>query len=536
MKSLFAITRPVEMLAAKRARLCTRIVLLASCLIFGIGPAHAQPLELRGGWSPGLPYQFENTRQGSETLLTGLDIEIVRSISREAGFRAVFKEVPWEENLEAVRLGELDFALAAPPMDGQRKWAWFSAPYREEAIAIFVRRGELGRLVEQSPIETLKRLLADGKPIGVIRGDYHGPDVAELLAQPDSSAQILRLDDEARLLDALVMGSVDAILADRLAIAGTAGQTEALFQLEIVPGILYEVPVCIMFSKASTSESTVEAFDAALEQMRSSGELAVITRHYLVPQLLLITMKTPWFVAFDMIGTIAFAISGVLIARRERYDIIGACVLAALPAVGGGIMRDMITSRSPIGIVQTPMLLFLVLGTVLAGTLFYFLHDWIFGTNVGRSNDQRAFCWRSNRGALEVFDAIGLATFTIIGVMVAIEQRCEPLWLWGPVLGALTAAGGGVLRDVLCSKSDIPTLKGSIYPEIAIFWAWIYSLVIMSRGHDLTLREVLQLTIIVMLAAFITRILVVQFGMKSIFLGFENKGSSRDSDQASSAK
>ena len=102
--------------------------------------------------------------------------------------------------------------------------------------------------------------------------------------------------------------------------------------------------------------------------------------------------------------------------------------------------------------------------------------------------------------------------------MVAVEQQCEPLWLWGPLLGALTAAGDGVLRDVLRSQSDIPTLKGSMYPEIAIFWAWIYSLFIIYHAQDLTVGEVLLLTIFVMLAIFLTLIFVVQFNLKSIFL------------------
>lgn len=488
------------------------------CLFVGIGPAISQTPELRGGWSPGLPYQFEAAGPGGETKLSGLDIEIMKEVSRRAGFRPLFLEFSWENNLRAVREGELDFALAATPIEARMEWAWFSEPYRTEKIALFVRRGEGGGQPGEAPLGALARLLADGRRIAVVRGYYVGPEATALLEREEFASQIVLVDDDKRLIDALLTGTAYAILADRLAVASAAWKADALSRIELLSGILYETPLCFMFSKLATPRSTVEAFDAALEEMRASGRLATITRHYLVPQLLLITMKTPWFVAFDVIGTIAFAISGVLIARRERYDIIGACVLAALPAVGGGVMRDMITNRSPIGIVQTPMLLFLVLGTVLLGTLFFFLQDW-FSKQDTRSTRQQSFRWASNLGALEVFDAIGLATFTIIGVMVAVEQRCEPLWLWGPMLGALTAAGGGVLRDVLRSQSDIPTLKGSIYPEIAIFWAWIFSLAIIYRGQDFTLREVLLLTVCTMLAIFLTRILVVHFGWKSIFLG-----------------
>ncbi len=496
--------------------------LLAIGLLVGSQTLYSQTQEIRGGWAYGIPYQYEITGLGGEPKLTGLDIEIMKTVSREAGFRPVFVETSWEENLRRVKEGKFDFALAATPLEARKEWAWFSLPYRKEVIAMFMRSGDTGSLSGQNPIETLKRFLSEGKRIGVVGGYYNGPEVAALLAKEEYTSQFVPVDGEARLLEALLTDAVDVILADRLAVASAARQADELARIQILPEIIYETPLCVMFSKASTPLATVEAFNAAIEEMRASGKIDLITRHYLVPQLLLITMKTPWFVFFDLTGTIAFAISGVLIARREHYDIIGACVLAALPAVGGGILRDLITTRSPIGIVQSPMLLFLVLGTVLVGTLYFFLHDLLFKKSISLSPANDAFHWTSSRGALELFDAIGLATFTIIGVMVAVEQRCEPLWLWGPLLGALTAAGGGVLRDVLRSQSDIPTLKGSIYPEIAIFWAWIYSIVIIVRAQDLTVNEVLLLTIFVMLAIFLTRIFVVQFNLMSIFLGLKS--------------
>ncbi len=483
----------------------------------------AQLPELRGGWSSALPYQFEEVGRHGELKLTGLDIEIVKAAAREAGFRTVFVEVPWEETLRGIEEGKLDFALGATPLEERTAWGWFSVPYRRERIALFVRRGLDRGVWMDRPLATLERLLETGGRVGTVRGYYLGPEVAEILGRPQHADQVVRVNDDGRLLDALLGGAVDAIVADRLAAASTAWQTDSLGRIEMVPGVLFETPLCLLFSKATTPEATVEAFNAAIERMQSSGKLAAISRHYLVPQLMLITMKTPWFIAFDVAGTIAFALSGVLIARRERYDILGACVLAALPAVGGGIMRDMITTREPMGIVQNPALILLVLATVVAGTLFFFLHDWFFRRNVGRSSTSEAFRWWSSRGALVIFDAIGLATFTIIGVMVALEQKCEPLWLWGPILGALTAAGGGVLRDVLRSQADIPTLKGSIYPEIALVGGLLYSLAILHQGEDLTLETMLWLTVMIMLTILATRVLVVHYGVRSLFLGLPPK-------------
>ena len=162
----------------------------------------------------------------------------------------------------------------------------------------------------------------------------------------------------------------------------------------------------------------------------------------------------------------------------------------------------------------------MVLGTVFAGFLFFLARD-LRGKS-GRSpknSGDGSFKWGSAQGILEISDAIGLSTFTVIGVMVAVEQHCEPLWLWGPVFAALTGAGGGILRDVLRAQADIPTLKGSLYPEIAILWGFVYSAVIIISGSRLELSGIFWLTLGVLTGIVITRVAVLHLGLRCPFLG-----------------
>jgi len=153
----------------------------------------------------------------------------------------------------------------------------------------------------------------------------------------------------------------------------------------------------------------------------------------------------------------------------------------------------------------------------LAGFLFFAIRDRFCGS-VAEPAHEPPFRWASRQGLLQIFDAIGLATFTIIGVIVAFSERCEPVWLWAPFLAALTAAGGGVLRDLLRPNSGIPTLKGEIYPEIAVVWGLGYALVLLAWQDDLSLVRVVLLTVFILLGAFFTRIAVVHFGWRSLFL------------------
>ena len=65
---------------------------------------------------------------------------------------------------------------------------------------------------------------------------------------------------------------------------------------------------------------------------------------------------------------------------------------------------------------------------------------------------------------------------TLLGVVVALETGCEPLWLWGPLLASSTAGGGGVLRDLLRGDSSMPMLKRNFYMEVTLIWGWLLSI------------------------------------------------------------
>ena len=129
----------------------------------------------------------------------------------------------------------------------------------------------------------------------------------------------------------------------------------------------------------------------------------------------------------------AFALSGVILARKENYDIFGAFVLASLPAMGGGVLRDLLSERYPIGILRSPeTYIVAVIGTVLFGALCFKVIDLIESRRPAARDTARSRWGTIPQRVVIVCDAMGLAAFTVTGVVIAIEQRCEPLWLWGP--------------------------------------------------------------------------------------------------------
>ena len=66
-----------------------------------------------------------------------------------------------------------------------------------------------------------------------------------------------------------------------------------------------------------------------------------------------------------------------------------------------------------------------------------------------------------------MFDAVALAAFTVVGVVVVLDT-VQPLWLWGPIAAVLTASFGGLMRDLFRHDRVIANLRGELYPEIAV--------------------------------------------------------------------
>lgn len=130
-------------------------------------------------------------------------------------------------------------------------------------------------------------------------------------------------------------------------------------------------------------------------------------------------------------GIFVFAISGALLAVHKNYDIVGMAVLAEITAIGGGVLRDLILGATPPASF-TDSIAFLL--PIVAATLTFFIHQ------------------HMNRiqAAVLVFDAAGLALFCVTGATKALAFGTGPVE--AIALGALSAVGGGIMRDVLANE------------------------------------------------------------------------------------
>ena len=169
--------------------------------------------------------------------------------------------------------------------------------------------------------------------------------------------------------------------------------------------------------------------------------------------------------ALEIIGTISFAVSGAMVAIKSKLDIFGVIVIAATTAVGGGIIRDIMIGSTPPAIFSR---FYIVLIAMLTAIVVFVI------TLIRRKN----FLTASHRVDTinNLFDAVGLAAFTVMGTELAFTHPASSqnafLIL---VLGALTAVGGGVVRDVLTSNTPY-IFKKHIYAIASLLGATVYYL------------------------------------------------------------
>ncbi|WP_108803636.1 trimeric intracellular cation channel family protein [Aquimarina sp. Aq107] len=152
------------------------------------------------------------------------------------------------------------------------------------------------------------------------------------------------------------------------------------------------------------------------------------------------------FDTLDILGTIAFAISGALSAMNRRFDLFGIFIIAFVTAIGGGTLRDVLIGATPVSWMQNTVNMYLIGGVTILAILFRNKIDYL-------------------KKSLFLFDTIGLGIFTIIGVETGIQTNLAPIV--SIALGTMTGCFGGVIRDILCN--EVPVIfRKEIYATASI--------------------------------------------------------------------
>ncbi|MGB5459881.1 MAG: trimeric intracellular cation channel family protein [Eudoraea sp.] len=161
-----------------------------------------------------------------------------------------------------------------------------------------------------------------------------------------------------------------------------------------------------------------------------------------------------FYFLMDLLGTVAFAISGVLVAMDKRLDLFGVFIIAFVTAVGGGTLRDLLIGNTPVAWMLESTYIITIIGTVILAIIF-------------REK------LRYLRKSLFFFDTLGIGLYTMVGIEKGLNVNLLPVMCI--ILGTITASFGGVIRDILCN--EIPVIfRKEIYATACVVGGLSYFL------------------------------------------------------------
>ncbi len=150
----------------------------------------------------------------------------------------------------------------------------------------------------------------------------------------------------------------------------------------------------------------------------------------------------------NLIGLIAFAVSGVFKGIEAKLDLLGVSVLGFLTALGGGIVRDLLVNRTPKALTDSSDITVTVLGIALAILTYKLLKRDLTGTK-----------------PVKVVDAIGLSAFSVNGLLTGAQAGINDFGV--VLLGVITGTGGGLISDILTGR--VPTvLREDFYASCSL--------------------------------------------------------------------
>lgn len=163
-----------------------------------------------------------------------------------------------------------------------------------------------------------------------------------------------------------------------------------------------------------------------------------------------------FYLVIDVLGTVAFAISGVLVSMEKKLDLFGVFIIAFVTSVGGGTLRDLLIGNTPVSWMTEPIYVITISLTVIGAIVFV--------------NQLRYL-----RKSLFLFDTIGIGLYTMVGLEKGLAAGLSPVMCI--ILGTITASFGGVIRDILCN--EIPVIfRKEVYATICLLGGVIYFTII----------------------------------------------------------
>lgn len=465
---------------------------------------------LLSGWYSWNPYQFNKEMAGSY-YLTGLDIAIVKKLSEKLGVTVEYTLTGWGKHQKDLNDGYRDMAVGATFTQERSEYVYFSTPYRFEENSLFTLVNSDKHIDFKSISALLSQIRSTNYKLGVTKDFVYADSQINLFISDQINNDIIHeYSDEVEALGGLLKGEIDGFITDRVVGSAAILNHKATALVKEVQ-LYIKSPIHFIFGKKTVPLDLVDKFNHVIKEFVDSTEYKNILKAYLYPVILVQTINSQWFYILGIIGTFSFAISAVAIVARENATLFIACLMAIIPSAGIGIVRDVLINKDEIGLFLTPSYMYYSVLVVLVGFAFIRLLE-CYNKNFYEDEVMIKFC----DSILVLGDALGQASFVVMGVAIAIVARIEPVEIWGTCFAFLAANGGVMLRNLLRKKHQSFYLDNTINSEIFVVWGAIFSVYLKVNSYNSDPVNIRNAVIIVVIGAFLTRLATYYLNVPSL--------------------
>jgi len=436
--------------------------------------------------------------------------------------------------LEELKNGKIDMMLSAFKTPKREKEFRFSIPVRQTSNVLYTHRNTLKNLNVKTIDDFLEYITTNNIKFGITKGyAYSNDKLNNFISNHANSKYILAAHDEVKNFINLKKEKVSFAFIDRL--IGASLIYENSWENELAKYSKISLPpkdVFYIFNKKNITKSEVSKINIALQKLKNSGKYSHIVKHYLFPIMINQTINSWWYFYIIFIGIIAYSIYSLKLAIEEGYSFIGVLFFVTIFTLGGGIIRDIIMARYPMYFVLDPLFLYMIFITIAIGFLLINIYKKLLLTaqkakfTLALSNAAQIFTNIFFKYIFVLIDALGLAVFTVFGVLAALDSEAQPLILWGPLLAVITVAGGGFICDIIRRRS-VSSMTGNFYPEISAIWGFILSLLLNNMAEKINSEYIPYAVFFTVAGAFLMRITVYFLKIPTLTFVFSKIKNSR---------
>ncbi|MDG1436476.1 MAG: transporter substrate-binding domain-containing protein [Rickettsiaceae bacterium] len=324
---------------------------------------------LLSGWYSWNPYQFNKVVAGTD-YLTGLDITVVKKLADKLGVTVEYALTGWGKHQKDLNEGERDMAVGATYTQERAEYVYFSTPYRFEENSLFTLVNSSKNLDFSSISDLLSQIRSTNYKLGVTKEFIYADSQINLFISDQTNQDIIKeYSDDVEALGGLLKGEIDGFITDRVVGSSAILNHKATALVKEVQ-LYIKSPIHFIFSKKTVPLDLVDKFNQGIKEFIKSTEYNDIIKAYLYPVILVQTVNSQWFYILGIIGCFSFAVSAVAIVARENGTLFVTCLMAIIPSIGIGIVRDILINRDEIGLFLTPSYIYYSILVVFIGFAF----------------------------------------------------------------------------------------------------------------------------------------------------------------------